>query len=349
MARVTLKTIAKEAGVSVSTVSVALRGQGRLDPQTVARVREVADALGYRPDPMLASLASRRFRSGEAAQGLSLALIEFPVFEGDNETRANQYRDALQAHAKQLGYAPYVYPLEEIERYEDITRLLYHRGTVAAIITGQPKLAIFKEPERWESFAIAQCGRYRNVLPSHTVRPNIFQAIQLSFEQAWNRGYRRIGFALGKHPDVLDDDLARFGAALAFLYHRSSVEDRIVPYFGDIDDDRAIIRWTREHRPDCVVSFSTGTWYHLRDEGFRIPDDIGFISLHLQKAEKHPNQIAGLNQARDEIARQTLFLIDQMVRHNERGIPDAPRNLLIQSEWVEGSSLLPPQPTEAAD
>ncbi|NBD39244.1 MAG: LacI family DNA-binding transcriptional regulator, partial [Verrucomicrobia bacterium] len=39
MPRVTLKMIAKEAGVSVSTVSMALRGQGKFDKDNVARIR----------------------------------------------------------------------------------------------------------------------------------------------------------------------------------------------------------------------------------------------------------------------------------------------------------------------
>jgi DNA-binding LacI/PurR family transcriptional regulator len=59
-ARVSIRDVAREAGVSVTTVSHALNGKGRLNPDTRRRVREVADRLGYRPNPAARSLVSGR-------------------------------------------------------------------------------------------------------------------------------------------------------------------------------------------------------------------------------------------------------------------------------------------------
>jgi DNA-binding LacI/PurR family transcriptional regulator len=58
--RVSIRDVAREAGVSVTTVSHALNGKGRLNPETRRRVREVADRLGYRPNPAARSLVSGR-------------------------------------------------------------------------------------------------------------------------------------------------------------------------------------------------------------------------------------------------------------------------------------------------
>jgi DNA-binding LacI/PurR family transcriptional regulator len=58
--RISIKDVAREAGVSVTTVSHALNDKGRLNPDTRARVREVADRLGYRPNPAARSLVSGR-------------------------------------------------------------------------------------------------------------------------------------------------------------------------------------------------------------------------------------------------------------------------------------------------
>jgi DNA-binding LacI/PurR family transcriptional regulator len=60
VARVSIRDVAREAGVSVTTVSHALNGKGRLNPETRERVREVADRLGYRPNPAARSLVSGR-------------------------------------------------------------------------------------------------------------------------------------------------------------------------------------------------------------------------------------------------------------------------------------------------
>ncbi|MGH8945427.1 MAG: LacI family DNA-binding transcriptional regulator [Acidimicrobiia bacterium] len=57
---VTIREVASEAGVSVATVSRALRGLPSVAPATRDRVLEVADRLRYVPDPYAARLASTR-------------------------------------------------------------------------------------------------------------------------------------------------------------------------------------------------------------------------------------------------------------------------------------------------
>ena len=49
--------VAREAGVSITTVSHALSGKGRLPDETRERVRRVAADLGYAPNPVARSLA----------------------------------------------------------------------------------------------------------------------------------------------------------------------------------------------------------------------------------------------------------------------------------------------------
>ena len=69
--RVTIKDVAREAGVSVTTVSHALNGKGRLRASTRERVTEVAERLGYRANP-----AARNLVSGHA--GLIAAMPSLP-------------------------------------------------------------------------------------------------------------------------------------------------------------------------------------------------------------------------------------------------------------------------------
>ena len=60
MTKVTIREVAAEAGVSVATVSRALRGLPSVSPATRARVEQVAAELDYVPDPYAARLASSR-------------------------------------------------------------------------------------------------------------------------------------------------------------------------------------------------------------------------------------------------------------------------------------------------
>ena len=79
--RVSIRDVAREAGVSVTTVSHALNGKGRLNPETRERVREVADRLGYRPNPAARSLVSGRTGLIAAMPSLPAGLkMEFNEF-----------------------------------------------------------------------------------------------------------------------------------------------------------------------------------------------------------------------------------------------------------------------------
>lgn len=73
--RVTIKDVAREAGVSVATASEALNGKGRVAPATRQNVIEVAGALGY--------TASRTAKNLNAGRTGSLVLAVSPMSASD--------------------------------------------------------------------------------------------------------------------------------------------------------------------------------------------------------------------------------------------------------------------------
>ncbi len=82
--RVGIKDVAEAAGVSITTVSHALSGKGRLPDATRERVARIAHELGYRPHPTARSLAIGR--SGlvatvvSAPGGASIAFTEIDYY-----------------------------------------------------------------------------------------------------------------------------------------------------------------------------------------------------------------------------------------------------------------------------
>ena len=60
MPKVTINQIAREAGVSKTAVSFAFNDPTQLSPATVRHIREVAERLGYMPDPVARSMTTRR-------------------------------------------------------------------------------------------------------------------------------------------------------------------------------------------------------------------------------------------------------------------------------------------------
>ena len=53
-----LQEIAEKAGVSRATVSLALRNQTSIPARTRTRIRQLAEQLGYRPNPLISALMS---------------------------------------------------------------------------------------------------------------------------------------------------------------------------------------------------------------------------------------------------------------------------------------------------
>jgi DNA-binding LacI/PurR family transcriptional regulator len=58
--RIKIVDVAREAGVSITTVSHALNGRGYVDPQTREAVKAIATRLGYRPNRVAQQLRSGR-------------------------------------------------------------------------------------------------------------------------------------------------------------------------------------------------------------------------------------------------------------------------------------------------
>ncbi|HMO51747.1 MAG TPA: LacI family DNA-binding transcriptional regulator [Kiritimatiellia bacterium] len=336
MSNVTLHDIARRAGVSVASVSLALRGRGRVSGEKAKAIKEIACELGYRPNPLLAALASKRFSTAKDLQGTPIALFEFPALAQVSRRKPGYYRASIMEEARRLGYAPTLYELSDATPVGPLYRQLYARATQGVVITGEMDMASFGREFDWGQFSVVQCAIYRNDHPFHTLRSNIFQSIKHAFMEVRARSYDRIGFALGRHAVVLEDDETRLGAAWALQEMYLPRRQRIPPYMGDFNDRPAFLAWFQMHRPDAVIAFSLDQYWALRESGIRMPEDIGFALLH--QAEKAPD-VSGLTQNMDAIGRQAILLLDQLIRHHEKGPTAMPMHLLVPSTWNEGKTL----------
>jgi DNA-binding LacI/PurR family transcriptional regulator len=306
---------------------------------TATKIRAAALSMGYRPNPLLASLASKRFRSTKVVNGTPLAILTFPALPDGSGSRS-VYQKILVSEAIKLGYAPKTYELTNGSDPVAVFRELYHRSTQGILIIGSMDMNTFGKGFDWEPFSVVQCARFHTVHSFHTVRANIFQAVKLAFTQLRSRGYRRIGFALGRHPQPMEDDQARHGAAIALEIAYLPARSRLPVYEGFFEDKEAFLAWYERWKPDAVVGFSVTQYWSLKDHGVNIPKDVGFVGLHLDGQERF-DLYSGLFQNFQVIARQSVCLLDQMIRNGERGQSAEPYDLLIPSKWAEGKTVAP--------
>lgn len=74
--KIRLADVARGAGVSTATASLALRGTGTISAQTAERVRQAAAELGYRPNHVAASLR----RKWTALLGVLIPTLTNPYY-----------------------------------------------------------------------------------------------------------------------------------------------------------------------------------------------------------------------------------------------------------------------------
>ncbi len=43
-------------------------------------------------------------------------------------------------------------------------------------------------------------------------------------------------------------------------------------------------RWIRRYRPDAIIGFNAGILWQIQKAGYRVPEDIGFVSLHVDRS-----------------------------------------------------------------
>src|SRR5512141_355130 len=101
---VTIKDVAKRAGVSHTTVSRALLGNSLISPATTERIRRLAVEMGYRPSAAARSLKTNR----SEVLGVIVSSIDDPYFSEvlqgiENTAQQGGYRLFIAASRRDAG------------------------------------------------------------------------------------------------------------------------------------------------------------------------------------------------------------------------------------------------------
>jgi LacI family transcriptional regulator len=276
----TIKDVAREAGVSISTVSKVLNGWSTISPATVSRVNEVISKLNYTPNARAVSFAKQTTRN----------IVFLTSLEKEEAYRNPHMFDIMCGVNNELSKNNYTMTLLDtsVESYpgETVERVLNKKAADGMVVHGS---AINKETasllikEQFPHIIIGHPG-FENQLC--WVDTNHALAGQYAAMHMINCGYKNIAFIGGRKTDHISmqrlkgflgtmQEYGYFVPGSMVCYTDSSVEESY----------QAVMNLFRDtaNRPRAIIcssnTIAVGVVKGIRELGLHIPEDIAFLTF----------------------------------------------------------------------
>ncbi len=338
--RVTLKDIAREAGVSLMTVSYALRGTKKVSPSTRKRIEELADKLGYQPDPMMKRLASYRGRLQRQERGVTLAWLNLHPTKTTWNFRGSHFIETFegaQKRALNVGYQLESFCVPKLGGWKRTSKVLHARG-IQGVIIGQPPAGVHSAELDWPQFATVAIGRAIMSPDLPRVVFNHVEAVTRLIRQLRELGYRRIGLVMEREECVKNsfrNVSAYYGAMERFEIPES---ERIAPLIPKKLDARALGEWIRGNEVEVIIVHREDQMQQLLPKlGLRVPEDIGYAHLSLHTEMRN---VSGLVFEPEHYGSWAVDLVHWLLDREERGLQvPVPSLMLSYTRWNPGQSV----------
>jgi DNA-binding LacI/PurR family transcriptional regulator len=341
MRRVTMRDIAERAGVTKMTVSLALRGSGKLRGETVARIRALAAEMGYAPDPALRALSTHKQQLHTADKGEVIALlVDGPErAPWESHTFVQRFKEGVEAGARRLGYRVEPFWAGDAPG-ERLGRMLQARGIRSVVLAPEPvgrkRLPLELD---WSPFAVVRLGRTHRDISVPCVSHDHYGAVRMAMQEVARRGYRRPALAHTRHAESRLDH--RYSASFQVRQQELPEADRLPPLLSDKRPfpEELFLAYLERHQPDVVLSSDSALHYYLLKHGHRVPEDIGFLSLNVQDNQPH---MSGIDQDLAMVGAAAVDLCDLLIRTNARGLASVDHTVALGGRWQEGVTLRGP-------
>lgn len=335
----TVRQIARAAGVSLMTVSRALRNQPRVAEATRRKVVKIAERLGYRPDPEIAKLMHHlRRKVRPQFKSVLCGLTNWP-----GATKPAYFQALLagvERQARERGYGFNVLRFTAEGRSgERLQRMLRSQGVQGVLLLPQSPPSDLATLLDWREFSVAAASLSVLGPDVNRVAPHHFDNTMRLCRELAALGYRRIGLVI----DAEQDARAKRGFSAALLaFGRHEAAEAVEPLVWDGALADALAPWFRRERPDVVVATSESL---VRDCARilkrKIPGPVGFASTNIAAAgarEDEEVEIAGIEELPEEIGAIAVDLLAGMVERRVRGLPVSPAATLLAGRWRAGLS-----------
>ncbi|MBC8401112.1 MAG: LacI family DNA-binding transcriptional regulator [Candidatus Marinimicrobia bacterium] len=268
----TMKDLARELNLSVSTVSRALQNHPAISKQTIKRTRELAEKMGYFPDAVAKSLKKK------SSQTIGVIVPEIRHFFFSSAI------DGIEDVTYKEGYTIMVAKSnEDLEREVLNTEgLISNRvaGVIASISQSTKQGLHFKRIIA-RGIPLVFFDRILDDMKVTKVISNDFESAYKTVTHLIEAGYRRIAHLAGpEHLNISQNRLGGYKKALND--HGIDVDPDLIKCChlseeSGANGTKSLLSLTPPPDAICCVNdpVAVGVYQQLRKAGLKIPDDVG--------------------------------------------------------------------------
>jgi LacI family transcriptional regulator len=328
---VTIRDVAKAAGVSTATVSNVLNSTGKVGTKTQRHVLSTVKRLGYVPDVHARRLASNNRRT----LGIIVSDIENPFFP--------EVIKSFETRARELGYDAI---LSDTNYDPDRTRIaaermMEHKVRGVAIMTSEISMRLVHELARRKiAVTFLDLAPVRGYMSN--LRIDYASGIEQIVKYLHEQGHQKIAFVAGR--DGLKSNTARQDAYKRSMRQLGLTPGPILPgnlrFEGGLEAGIAIAKLSP--RPTAVVAINDlsaiGVVKGLLQCGCRVPEDISVTGFDKTRLAEYSNpSLTTVDIHRDLLGRMAADALHELTAsENAQG-----KEYRISAELVVGDSSGP--------
>ena len=328
--RISIRDLAKLAGVSVATVSLALRDSHEVAPATREKIQNLARQYNYRSHPAVNTLM-QQVRSGRRIHDEEVvAFVRTGTDASETAPGPLELLAGTREEAHRLGYRVEVFwGGPSGANLDQLARVLYHRGIRGVIWAPMP----YPHPPivfPWEHFVPLACTSSTDVPNLPIVCIHHAKGMALMLEELTARGAKRIGVVVGCEEDYRQD----YGWITGIdLYRHRGGKTSVTPLIlQGPPQEKAIRAWLRKQRLDALV-LTEG----LYDQFHFLEGEIARASLDIPTLRL--GKVGGIYQDMHRIGQQAIRSLSMRLANGILGLPDHSFSLVTQAVFRDGDSL----------
>lgn len=334
---VTIKDVARNCGMSISTVSKVFNGYPDISEATRKQVMETAHEIGYRPNALARALKTNRsYNLGVLFVDDNISGLMHPFFAA--------VLNAFKAEVESRGY--------------DITFINHNIGTMDMTYLEHCRYrnvdGVCLACVDFYSTEVAEL--IHSDIPCVTIdhrfsdRPGIISDNESGMRQLVDRavalGHRRIAYIHGqRNSSVTENRIRSFCTTMES--HGLRVPEGYVVHgrYDDVENIRIHIQKLLEGpvRPTCILLPDDASYFGaldtIRERGLRVPEDVsvaGYDGIRSVQAV-HP-RLTTVKQDSDAMGREAALRLIERIEHPTTAVSEY---VLIPATLIEGESLGP--------